>query len=365
MAVSGSVVGRGTQVYFKQGATWGTEATGGGEMHILEEGMEFSQELEGIEESNKPWMTGMDLGVKSAAVNFRQNGSFDDIRGAAFALGADGYATPVEVNAGKGDYQHTIYPSEDNFGDFATVAVKKGNASWSAIHTYPSVKFSGFTMSGQAQPQRVQLSFSTIADEMTNASAAITAAAFAGMGAAPSGNGGAMFFRNFRVWINDQGSATLATGDELTSSVTDFEFTYNRSLATDYTNTSGLGMEEPVEDGYPEVSLKLGLRHMDADSEGFLSGLFNKTAKKIKFELTGAAASAATGTVSAAAFRVEMPHALVQSPEPGSFSGPGRIGASVTFKVLGAETTSDAPGMAFAKPFKLTVVNAQGGKAVA
>ncbi len=361
MALTGSIVGRETIAYFKQAATWGIEATPGAGMLLMEDGMEFDQTLDPLEENDSTFLKENDLGTRTAAFNFKQSLRFDDMRGIAMVLGDGAYTTPITAeNAGKGDFLHTVLPAPDNFGDFATMAIKKGDI----IQSFPSVKYAGFTLTGQASPNRFEVSVNTFADNLLNASTVITANSFTDL-SKPSGNGGRGFFRNFTVELNDQSAASLTgTADGITNAVTSVEWSVQRALAADYTNTSGLNIEEPVEDAYLESTITLQLRNLDSLVDGLYTDLINKTAKKLQFTITGAAASSATGSVANARFQVDAPHALVENVDYGPYSGPGRISAAVTFRLLGAETTSDASGMAFVEPFQLQWVNAQADQAV-
>ena len=356
MTISGSVVGRETVAYFKQANTWGTASGGGDGILLVEDGMEFGQALDPVEENNSPWLQDYDLGQKTAGFNFKQAMRFDDIRGIAMVLGDGNYDAVVEENTGKGDYRHHIWPGADNFGDFATMAIKKG----SIVQTLPSVKFAGFTLSGQSSPNRAEISFNTFANDLTNASTVITASSFDSL-SIPSGPAGRCYFRDFYFEINDQSAATLdySATYEIANAVTSFEFSAQRQLASDYTNSSGLEIEEPVEDGYLESTLTLQLRNLDGIVDGFYNDWINKTKKKLRFRFTGPAASSATGAVSDARVQIDAPCVYVENVDYGAYSGPGRISGSVTFRLVGAETTADATGMNWVEPFRFKAINNQ------
>jgi len=360
MTISGSIVGREVQAFFTQGATWGTELTApasGAGLYLSDDGVSFAQSLDSLEENASTFQRDSDLGTISAALSLRQNLRYDDLRGVAHCLGDGSYATLTEVNVGKGDYQHVIYPAPDNHGDFLCIALKKGTA----IHVAPSVKFTGFTLEAQPSPQRVTVSFDTRASTIRNDSTVITASQFDGL-EAPGGLGGRAYFRQVRVFVNDQSSATLATADEIF--VSGLTFSFSRALTEDYTNSSGLQIAEPVEDGYPEITCALQQPSFGSEQDAYLSDWQSKTPKKLKIEFTGAAATEATGTVADDTFRIECPHVLVETVDPAPYGGPGRIPAGVTFRILAADTTAAAPGMNFVQPFKLTAVNSQSAKAV-
>jgi len=360
MTISGSIVGREVQAFFTRGTVWGEEtaatANGSG-IYIVEDGISFSQGIDYLEENASAFQRDADLGTISAALNLRQNLRYDDLRGIAFCLGHDAYATPTEVNPGKGDFRHVIYPAADNEGDFACIALKKG----SFIQVAPSVKFTGFNLEARPSPQRVSLSFETRASTVKNDSTVITASQFSGL-TAPGGAGGRAFFRQVRVFINDQAAATLATADEVF--VSSLNFSFSRKLTEDYTNSSGREIAEPVEDGYPVATCTLQQPSFGSEQDSYISDWLAKAPKKLKIEFTGAAATSATGTVADDTFRIEAPHVIVESVEPAPYSGSGRIPASVTFRLLAAESTSDAAGMAFTQPFCITAINSQSVKAI-
>jgi hypothetical protein len=360
MTTSGPIVGREVQAFFTQGATWGAELTAspsGSGIYLTEDGISFTQAVDPLDENSSTFQRDADLGTVSAALKLKQNLRYDDLRGIALSLGDGAYATPTEINVGKGDYSHTLYPAPDNHGDFACIALKKG----SLIQAAPSVKFLGFTLEAQPSPQRVVLSFETRADTIKNNSTVVTAPQFDDL-TAPGGPGGRAYFRQARIFINDQSAAALATPDEIFAS--GLTFSFRRNLTEDFTNSSGLHVAEPVEDAHPVASCALRQPSFGTEQDAYFTDWLTKTPKKLKIEFTGAAATEATGTVADDAFRLECPHVLIESMDPAPYSGPGRIPASVTFKLLAAHTTADAPGMNFTQPFRLTVVNSQPDKAV-
>jgi hypothetical protein len=364
MAISGSVVGREIVVLLKQGATWGTEVTmgtgNGYGIYAEDWGLSFSQPLDDVPINTGVWGQEVDQGVISAALNPQMPITFDEIRLFAGVLGDGSYDTPAEVNAGKGDYQHIIYPSGDNFGDFWTIGIQKGN---SIVQTIPSWKPTGFTISSTASPNRCMVQFQGVGNTVENNSSVITATAFTGVSYI-TGPSGRAYFRNARIYINDQTAATLATVDEISNLITSFEFTFNRNLSQDYTNTSGLKMEEPVEDGMVDVTAVLNFRNQDSTGSALFDDLTNGQKKKLKIAISGAAATSATGTVENAGFTLECPNVRVGDNDFPNVSGTGRQTSTFNLRALGAVAAGDAPGMDFLQPFKLTVVNAQSAKQV-
>jgi len=322
---------------------------------------DYSQELDAIEENDSTWLKADDLGAHTATFAPREGLKFNRLHGIAMVMGDGNYATPASINSGKGDYLHTIYPDEDNYGDFDMVGIKKG----AYIQSLASVKYTGFTISGSASPNNIKVSYETMVHSLNNASTVITAGTFTGATAPITGIAGRAFFRNLTFLINNQSAATLsATTDDIANAITSCEFHFGRPLAADQTNTSGLYIDEPVEDGYPEATLALDLGNFSGDVNTFITNHLANTAKKLQLEFTGSAASSATGTVATASFKIEAPNAHVMESPPGAYGGPGRIAGRVMFKLLGAATTSDAADMPFVEPFRIEAINGQSSKFV-
>ncbi len=353
-----SVTGRESTSYWKQGAVWGTAVDGGAGMLLMEDGLEIDNALSGVEENNSAWMKDMDLAPSTAAFNYKQNLRYDDIRSMACVLGTADYAAPAEENVGKGDYKHTIYPATQTEGVYATFAQRKKSASTTVVQTANSLKYAGFTLTGNPSPGRFEMAYNTFADTIDNASATITDSDFTSL-TIPSGNGGRAFFRNMAFLMNDQSGATLATGDAVSNAITSLEFSYQRSLAADYTNTSGNTIEEPCEDSFGEAIVTLEMRNLDSVLDGYYTDWKAGTTKKFKFTITGAAATTATGTVAAASFIVSAPKAFITNVDYGAYTGPGRLAGKITLQLMGTETTGDSSGMAFLQPFQVEVINAQ------
>jgi hypothetical protein len=359
MTVNGSLLGRETLAFMAPGAEWAVENSSGKGVFLLEDGLSYSQESISYEENGSVWPVDIDKGVVSTGLDYRQYLRFDDLRGICYTLGGTEYQAPVEINAGKGDYRHVILPASDNFGDFATVAMKKGNT----VQSFPSVKFAGFTISGQTNPGRMEVKFHAFANNLIPNSTIITPASFDSLQYL-QGNGGLAFFRNLKIWLKDRDDTAITEADLLSNSLTSFEFSFQRQLASDYTNTSGIEIEEPVEDGIAETTMTLNFRNYDSKSLDLFQAWQQNARLKLKVELIGAAATTASGDVSPAAFTLELPNVAVESIEPGVYSGPGRIGTNVNLSAMAAPQGITVPGMDFNQPFKLTAVNAQAVKAI-
>ena len=359
MTVNGSLLGRESLAQMIRGNNWGEEATTGKGFLMLDDGLSYSQESIAYEENGSVWPQDSDKGTVSTGLDYKQYLRFDDLRGIAFTLGSGAYQDPVELNSGKGDFRHVISPSGDNFGDYATIAMKKG----AMVQTFPSVKFAGFTISGQTNPGRMEVKYHAFANNMVTNSINYPPSSFDSLQYL-QGNGGIAFFRNLRLWINDRDAAALGQGDLLSNSLTSFEFSFQRQLVSDYTNCSGFEIEEPVEDSFAETTINLGLRNYDIQAAELFDKWQQNGRLKLKIEVVGAAATSASGDVSPASLIIELPNVAVENVEPGAYAGPGRISSSVNLKALALPTGQTAQGMDFNQPFRLQAVNAQNVKAV-
>ena len=355
-------VGRQVKVIRKQGVTWNTEPTGEYTIwNITEDGLGFTQNLDDIEESNSTWVKDADVGIHSASFTPKETLRFDNIAGLMLCMGTANYLDVTASNAGKGDYIHQNMPDEDITGFFEAIGIQKG----SLIQTLHSVKRRGFAITGQPDPQRIEISYDTLVSRLNNASTVNTAAAFTGATAEPTGNGDRGFFRNLTVRLADQCAATaLASGDEITDLISGFEFNFARDLTEEQDNSSGLYIAEPDENGYPTATLRLNFKGLTSIGDTAITNLFDNTAKMFDLEIVGNAASTATGTVDLAKLYIEAPRAKIIESEPGAYAGPGRLPSSVLLKLYAPDTTSDAEDMDFDEPFRLTVINNQVAKVI-
>lgn len=359
MTVNGSILGRETVALISRGNQWGVENPVAKGLFLLEDGISYSQEMLPWQENGSVWQMDRDPGTITTGLDFRQYLRFDDLRGIAYTLGGSAYQTPVEINAGKGDYRHIIDPSADNYSDFASIAFKKGTM----IQSFPSVKFAGFTVTGQVNPGRMEIKYHTFANNLITNSTSFTTLTFDSPDY-PVGNGGILFFRNLKIWIKDRDGTAFDLSDLLSNSLTNFEFSFQRQLAGDYTNTSGMEIEEPVEDGIAESDINLSFRNLDSDIQNFFDTWKSNGRYKMRIEITGAAASEATGDVSPATIKIDLPNVSVERAEPGVYSGPGRIAASASFKALALPQEITVAEMPFNQPFRLEAVNNQAVKAI-
>jgi len=361
MSISPSV-GRQIKVIRKQGATWNTEPTGEYAIwSIREDGLGFTQNLDDIEEGNSTWVKDADVGLHSASFAPKETLRFDNIVGLALCMGTANYLAVTASNAGKGDYVHQFMPDEDITGFYESIGIQKG----ARIQTLHSVKYRGFTITGQPDPQRIEITHDTLVSRFNNASTVNTAAAFTGATAEPTGNGGRGFFRNLTVRLADQCAGTaLASGDAITDLISDLEFNFGRDLTEDHTNDSGLYIAEPDENGYPTATLRLNFKGLTSTGDTAITNLFSNTAKMFDLEIVGNAASTATGTVDLAKLYIEAPRAKIIESEPGANAGPGRLPSSILLKLYAPDTTSDAEDMDFDEPFRLTVINNQAAKVI-
>lgn len=356
------VTGREVVAVYGAGVTWDTEVgTGLKQIKFTDENLSEENSMEEVEEINSPWGSEDELGPQSAKADLSQRMRFDDIALLMAVLGSDNYEAVTEVNVGSQDYQHINRPSLRNSGLFFTYAAKKGNR----IQVIPSLKINGFSLKGQASPNRFTVSYMSAGSRLIEDSAIVDGAAIAGAAAAVSGPGGYGYFRGLKVYMNDRSGAALAAGDEILSKITAAELTVQRNQVADQTNTSGLGTEEPEDDGIFSVRIKLTFKDFDDFLGGLKTDLANQTRKKVKLEIIGGPASSEVGTVAPASWTFEFCNAQIVSVPAGSVSGANRIpGGEVELKCIGNLDGATVNGMSFNESFKFTGVNNQAVKVI-
>lgn len=160
-------------------------------------------------------------------------------------------ASPLGVAAvsavATGVRRHRYTYTSDVYGVFATVAIDRGVS----IHEYPSSKFSGFTISGQAG-RPVEGQFRALCNNSTNPATKNTTLASASF----RSSGHHVQWSNLTLLVATKaGAAPTSTSDQYEPSA--FEFTYDRPLSQHYVMNGSAEMIEPIIDGAPNATMRL------------------------------------------------------------------------------------------------------------
>lgn len=260
----------------------------------------------------------------------------------ALAMGIAGAPAQQAATAA---YAYTYKWKKDTDGLFGVFAKDMKNY----IDENPSVKIAGFTIKGEIG-QAVQIIAHTICDNKLSDSAVNTPATFNNVTILEDAN--RIRFSQGAFRMNDQGDAALDAGDVIYPS--SFELIAMRKLVGvhdgQYKTAGGNPQElidEPTNDGMPEISLKLGFPRHTANTN--LLALVADTRKKMDMVFTGNEIE----TPYNRELTIEMPHLQMKNVDP--VDEQGIIKEPLEFIVHSA---SAAPtGMTVTDPFWISGIN--------
>ncbi|MCF6180061.1 MAG: phage tail tube protein [Geopsychrobacter sp.] len=249
---------------------------------------------------------------------------------------------PVQ-QAATAAYAYTYDLADNTDGLFATFA--KHMKTY--VSEVPSLKIAGLTLKGE-QGKPLQLIANCIGDNMVE-DGTNTTITFNNVTIAEVAN--RIQFAQGVFRLNDQGAIALAAGDKIGPS--SFEMTAKRKLTGTYGSfvTGGANsqdlIDEPVNDGAPEVTLKLQFPKHTGKTR--LTELGADTRKKMDITFTG-------GLIASTyyrEFKLELPHLQLKSVDV--VDETGIIKEPVEFLVHAA--TAAPAGMTLTKPFRLSGIN--------
>jgi hypothetical protein len=345
------IVGRETIAMFARGSTWGEPAAGSQGLLFEDASLQWNQQSTPLHLANSYWTNHTEQGPVRCSLEITQPFFFNDLRGLTGALGNLAYDGPAEINTGAGDYKHQIRPSTSIEGCFFTLAMQRAEG---IFNVYPSCKLTGFEISGTVDPNRLKIKYYITADTMINHTAGIDPALFTSL-QYPSDK--QAYFKDCNFYLNGSETSQLDESDKITNLVSGFRFIFKRSMTMDYTNSSGLQIEEPLDDAAPEIKLELSLAYKDAFISRLFDGRGTASMNKMLLEITGGPASPEANSEKARV-TLKIPNLLVTNDNYAEFSGMDRQKSEVSFTAL-AKTKTSVPGMDFDEPFMMEIVNNQ------
>lgn len=352
------IVGRETMAFLAQASQWGTAVEGSTGLLFQEAAINWNQELAPLELNDSWWQQELEEKNITCSLELTQPFMFNHLEPLSLGLGLTGYDSPVEQTEAEGDYLHVVRPGSDLQGLFATVAMKRASAIY---NVFPSCAVSGFELSGVTDPNHLTIKYFLAADTVVNGLDGISASAFDSL---TYNDEQRAYFRKCRFYLADQSAGDLTQSDEITNLVSSFSFSFKRNFTTDYTNSSGLRMEEPVEDGPPEIIIKLSLIYKNQQGSDLFNDRLTGAAKKLRIENIGAPLFSDAGYAGAdASFIIDFPHVRIEKDTFTDYSGLGRQGLDVTFRCL-APAGSGVAGMPFSEPFQFSIVNQHAARVI-
>lgn len=266
----------------------------------------------------------------------------------ALAMGSAGVPTQQAATTA---YAYAYSLANNTDGLFATFVKNMKNYCAEIVN----LKILGFSIKGEVG-KPVEISFETVGNRINkNTGAGVNTTTTMNNITIPTiGQGNRLMFGQAVFRINDQGSAALASPADVVSP-SSFELTFKRKLSGVYgAFTTGIAgnnqdiIDEPTNDGLPEISLKFGFPRHTAVTR--LTDLGNDTRKKCDIVFTG-------GLIASTYYRgftLQFPHLQYKSVDITDEAG--IIKEPVEFAVYGAATAPT--GMTgITAPFKISGIN--------
>lgn len=261
----------------------------------------------------------------------------------AMSIGTAGPPTQPDPAGNPSVYQNSYQLADNLSGLFGTMVIDKKVSVWE----YRSVKVHGFEISGQAG-QPVRITFNLMADNLLRAgdeAPANTVATLANVTYPTTAL--RVMFQQGKFRMNDQAGAALSDANKIYPSA--FSLRYRRPMKGDHVADLTRFIQEPTEEGLPEMTLEL--KYDEYSSDSGLNDITNNLPKKADILFAGAAISGNYNYE----LKLTFPH-LAPVEARASVTGPGKIAQTVRYDCL-ATTTAPAGMAGVLKPFQINVQN--------
>ncbi|MDO8282699.1 MAG: phage tail tube protein [Thermodesulfovibrionia bacterium] len=334
-----SVSGREVRVALKKAAVWGTAvACGAGDgILCLADSMKKKINSEVDNSLGLAFAEDRDQGnivVEGGLPAYLRYDSHD--RPIALAMGSTQAPTQQGATAA---YVNSILLADNIDGLFASLAINK----IINVDEFPSDKIVGFTIKG-VSGQVVMIEYIKICNDKVVASIVNNLTSFANVTYLEKTN--RVLFGQGVFRINAQAGGALADGDIVTPSA--FEFTFKRNLKGEYVAGSANKIDEPTNEGVPEIKLKLTFARYTATT--YIADLFADVKKKMDITFTGAVIEGAYSRQ----FKLQFPNLAYSDADAPTKEA--KLDNVVEFDCLA--TTAAPTGMAgILKPFQVNLIN--------
>jgi len=339
-----NVSGTEVKAAIRRGAIWGTAAPCGAGHGVLLTGdtMKSTRDVLLDDSLGNAFAFEGDQGVETCAGVLSAALRYDGLDTLlALALGTPG----VPVLCAGGAYESHVIPAGNIDGLFATIAINKRIS----LFEYASAKISGFTIKGEAG-RPCAIDFDVTADhenndgDNSNGWGANNLTTFANVTWPETGN--RVLFSQLVCRLNNSNGQALADSDILP--VNSFELSFKRKLKGYHTSNTWKTIDEPTNDGLPEIRLKLGLPRFN--SSAMLGALRVDQRKKCELIFTGAEIAPGWARL----FALSFPHLILRAAD--APTAKGVIGHPLEFEALSC--TAGPSGMAgILTPLRIRQIN--------
>lgn len=333
------IQGRQTITAFKKGSAWGTAvACGAGDGIRVMGGEMFRGQPAQLDEDSLGilYPTSCDQGATEAGGPVKGYARYDGFD-VMLAMVMGTASTPTQLSATSA-YSSWFKMKDDISGLFGTLAQKIMSEK---TYEYPSLKLYGLKHTFKKNIPS-ELEFTGRANKKEIASATNTYSTMASV-TYPSGSDTARVIPNAGhvVWVNDASGGALSGTDAIKP--TGGEITINRPQSFNETANATAYIDEPLDNGIPEVTVKLDFPNMSTlEWQAVVDSLAN-TSKKMLIKFVG-------NLIDATQYYnwfYYFPNLKYQEPMGNAADG-GQIPFSVTMKGYGYPGTTGPTGMATA-----------------
>lgn len=275
----------------------------------------------------------------------------EDVIGLAFG-DANGGAAPPQVGLDVA-YKHVLKPASNKVGKYGTIVVDKGFEVWE----YPTAKVGGFTLD-VVPGRRARMTFPMIPqglniNEGTGTNNTTTVATLT----LPANRDFALF-ADLAVRMNLVADPALGTAHLVYAS--EFHVTLNNNYPTDDVTTRyGRKIDEPIQDGYTEVTGSIAFSKYMTENKAWMTRILDKGSVKMDVKFTGRAIGATN--FSAALY---FPNVQMVSGAP-NVSGPGRVPFTAAFRSSRALSVPTGFPTGYTDALTMDIVNQRSTNALA
>jgi hypothetical protein len=356
-----SITGRETTVAFKKGAAWRTAvAAGAGDgILITSESVFSSHKVEKLPDKalGKAFPVTEYKGRETVAgklESFLRYQGLDTL--IAMVIGEAG--APSSLPGSTLGFEHIMQIQKHNRGLYGTLAAIMSSAE---VMEVPSLKPTGFTIKAE-MGMLATISLDAIGNVKTKTGDTLpapvnTIATMANVTVpADAVTNGIVLDPNCYVRLNGQADPALSSTYDIP--VASLELALSRKQAGDFlTNTSDLGINEPISTDYPDMTLALEFPTYE-DSHSFVKQLRDSQAKKCEILFKGQLIELTYNFE----IKIILPHLRIAEAAPG-LTGAGKIPYSAKFNIY--EAIAAPAGMSYTNPITFVIHNKRSTDALA